>query len=911
MPIALLATKLYIPPARADIVSRPRLTEKLRIGLERPGSLTLLSGPAGAGKTTLLSEFIAQSPRPVAWLSLDERDNEPVRFWTYLVAACQSVVDGVGESALALLEEAQALPDESIPTLLINDLAQQDGALALVLDDYHAIRNQSIHAGLSFLVDYLPDNLHLIVSTRADPPWPLARYRARNRLVEIRARDLRFSREEAAEFLNRTMGLNLPAEDVAALEDRTEGWAAGLQLAALSMQGRDDTAAFVQAFAGSHAYVADYLVTEILRRQPEDVQAFLLETSILERMNAGLCEAVTGRGDAQSVLTALHRANILIVPLDDRGEWYRYHHLFADLLQARLPQARPAGAIAGLHTAAADWYQQHGFTAEAIDHGLAAGDFERVASLVEGAARAMIFAGRMGALAEWLEALPEETLEAHPRLAFYLLWVNILRSRADLSEQAFQDTIERLKALPPSAENDRLRGELMAVMCRATVMTGDVAGGIRLAHEALGALSESDLASRARVNSALAAAYGLAGRIEDAELAYRECVPQAVAAGDYRLAAHTMMIMGLTLGHYGRLHDAARAFESIVRLQEQSAAARPPSGRKRTGRIFFPAGQGYIGLAGIHLEWNDLETAERYLEQGMELCRQGGLDGLFAGRMLRSRLRQARGDLEGALEAIEFAREAFQRADDFQMAVRQVQIALAQGDVGGAYRKAAPLETLAGADPARLPPIFMEVIEAVLARVYLAQDETGKAFQMLDRLEATARPGGRAARLIEGNLLRALALQRQDGGNVTPEAVGWMERSLELAEPEGYILLFLEEGPAVIPLLEAVAGHRGATDPIQAYARRLLEAHGADGELARRALSGEAAGLVEALTPREMEVLALIAAGHSNRAIADRLVVTVRTVKKHASNIYGKLNVSSRTQAVARARELGLLPIDP
>jgi LuxR family maltose regulon positive regulatory protein len=526
--------------------------------------------------------------------------------------------------------------------------------------------------------------------------------------------------------------------------------------------------------------------------------------------------------------------------------------------------------------------------------------------LIEGEARGMIFAGRLSALRGWLVALPEEAFSADPRLAFHRLWIDILQSEADLSETAVQAKIEQLRALPPSPENDRLQAELMAVICRAMVMSGDTAGTIRLAPEALEILSEGDLASRARIHSALAAAYSLDGRMVDAEETCRQAVSEAVAAGDVRLAAHTLMVMGLTLGHYGRLNDAVAIFESIFHLADASPAA--ASERGRAAKIFYPAGQGHIGMAGVHLERNELAQAERHLDQGIALCRQGGLDGVFGGRMLLSRLRQARGDLEGATEAIDFPQSAFQRVDAFQVAARRVQIALMGGDGAGAARWAATLEKLATGEPARLPPLFREAIEAVLARFYLARHDVGPALRFLDRLEASARPAERVARLIEAQLLRGLAYQEQNDGRITSEAVDCLVCALQLAEPEGYLLVFLEGGRAVLPLLRAVAAQDTAPNRVRDYAVELLDALDASG--ASQAKPGESPGLVESLTPREMEVLALIAVGNSNHAIAEELVVTIRTVKKHASNIYGKLNVSSRTQAVARARELGLLPTD-
>ena len=915
MHASLLSTKLYIPPARPNAIARPRLTEKLMTSMSQPGSFVLLSGPAGFGKTTLLSEFVARLQLPVAWVSLDEGDNDPVRFWRYLIAACQMVYAGVGASAQAILQSQQPLPEDAIPTILINDLASLDHELVLILDDFHAIQNEVIHTAFLVLLGHLPAKLHLVVSTRVDPPWPLARFRARNQLTEIRTSNLRFNSGEAAEFLNRTMGLSLSVQDVAALEERTEGWAAGLQLVALSMQGRGDISAFVKEFTGSHLYVAEYLVEEVLQRQPDDVRTFLLLTSILKEMNAGLCETVTGCQDGQSILQFLHHANIFVNSLDNEGHWFRYHHLFADLLRSRLPRALPAEAISSLHRRASNWYEHNGFPIEAVNHALAVKDFERVANLVEHAAHTMIFTGRLNVLRDWLEALPEESFHTHPHLTFYMFWIDILQSRADLSEHAIQEKEDLLKALPSSPENDRLRGELMAVVCRAIALSGPTSRGIRLAQEALAYLPPDDLASRARANSALATAHDLEGRFEEAEPAYQDCFSQAIAAGDYRLAAHTMMAKGLSQIHYGQLHEASRAFQTIIDMGDRvdiapaNSVGVTPANYAGAGKVFFPAGQGYIGLASIHLEWNDLKVAENYLEQGMELCRLGGLDGIFIGRMQMSRLRQAKGDLVGALEEIQLPKQAFHRVDDFNIVTRQIQIGLARGDVDDAWRWAAPLVEMLNSDPTsvRLPLLFLEVLEAIIARAYLARGEIEEALQLLDRLQATAEPGRRLGRLIEVYLLRALAYQKRDGGSLTPDAIENVGHALELGGPEGYVLLFLEEGPALIPLLKAVVARQAAPDRVKKYARKLLDAFHGIGKPTAPHPASEAAGLVEQLTLRELEVLELLAVGDSNQTIADKLVITVRTVKKHTSNIYGKLNVSKRTQAVARARELGLV----
>jgi len=910
MSVSLLSTKLYTPPARENVIQRPHLVEKLLSGVDHPGSFVLLSGPAGFGKTTLLSEFVKHYRQPVAWVSLDEGDNDYPRFWTYLIKACQSILEGVGESALELLNLPQSLPDETVPTILINDFVMQSGSVVLVLDDYHEIQDQAIHASLLFLFDHLPDNLYIVISTRIDPPLPLGRYRVRNRLIEIRAQDLRFSIEEATEFLNRTMGLDLSKEDVAALEERTEGWIAGLQLAALSMQGREDVTAFVKAFTGSHVYVAEYLVEEVLQRQTEEIQTFLLQTSILKLMNAGLCEAITGCKGGQTILQELHRENIFVIPLDNDGEWFRYHHLFADLLNARLRQSHSSEEIAALQLHAADWYEKNRFIPETVNSALAAKDFERAVGLVQKSARDLIFTGQVNILGNWLDAFPKSIFDAHPNLAFYQFWIDVLQNEADLSAEAIQEKEDLLKSLPPSPENNRLRGELMAVICRAIALSGRTSEGIRLAQEALNYLSVDDLAPRARANSALATAHDLEGRAEIAESLYQESFTQAIATGEYRLAAHTLMVKGLIQIHYGHLHEAAKTYQTIVDMVPADSPRGDSASSVKSKKVFFPAGQGYIGLGCVHLEWNDLDAAENYLQQGMDLCRQGGLDGIFIGKVRMSRLRQAKGDLTGALNEIQMSQQV-PRADTFNLVTRQIQIALAEGNVDHAKRLAAPLaEMLASDDAPRPPLVFLEIIQAILARVYLAQKEFGKTFQLLDEIQAIAEPGERLGRLIEVHLIRALAYHLQNGKSHTPDAIESLDRALELAEPQGYVLLFLEAGPELIPLLKAVAVRRSTPERVKKYAYKLLEAFDRIGKLAISQPASRADDLIEQLTPREMEVLELLAIGDSNQTIADKLVITVRTVKKHTGNIYGKLNANSRIQAVAWAHELGLLTTD-
>jgi LuxR family maltose regulon positive regulatory protein len=908
MPVPLLATKFYIPPARAEAVARPRLVEKLLDGVHCPGGLTLLSGPAGSGKTTLLSELIVRLEQPAAWLSLDEGDNDPIRFWAYLVTACQAILEDVGESALEALQTAENLSDDAVPSILINDLTTQDQSIVLVLDDCHAIHTPSIHAGLLFLLDHLPHNLHIVVSTRTDPPWPLSRFRARNQLIELRAQDLRFSVEEAEEFLNHTMGLNLSAEDVTALEERTEGWAAGLQLAALSLQGRNDMPAFVKAFTGSHLYVAEYLVEEVLQRQPDDIRSFLLQTSILKRMNAELCEAVVETLERSNVATfqrsneilrRLEHANLFLIPLDNEGRWFRYHHLFADLLQARLQKAFPKDQIAALHLRAATWYEQNGYMVDAVQHTFSAGDFENAALLVDRVGQAMLFTDQHNILNHWLDALPPKFIQSHPRLQIYRLLIDLSKGTLDMFEQTLLEKEKLIKALPPSPQNDNLRRTAMVHLSLFYAFQ-NTSRAIRIAQEALDEIPEGDLKMRAYLYSAFYRAYGMEGDVEKAAQAYRESFRLAEASEQYGMISNTTMIRAFDLCQYGRLDEAARYCQSVIN-----------AGSRSKQKVFYPAGPSYIGLAGIHLERNDLEKAEEYLTRGLELSHQGATHGLFTGYVQKSRLLQAKGELEASLKAYLNLEQIFKRRE-FTLMARHVSIRLAIGDLAGASNLVPTLLEILGESSyaQRLPLIAAESFKLSLARIYIAQGELDKANQLLDEIQTTVEPGKRFGRLMEVYLLRALALQKPDPEIIPAGAVTNLERALDLAEAPGFVRLLLEEGPALIPLLNAVLAHQAAPGRTKKYARKLLEAFGERGEPAAPLSPGAATGLAEPLTRREMEVLQLIAAGNSNQDIADKLVITVRTVKKHTGNIYGKLNVGSRIQAVARARERGLLSRD-
>jgi LuxR family maltose regulon positive regulatory protein len=899
---SLLATKLHSPSLLPKRVQRPHLVQRLNEGLESGRQITLVSAPAGFGKTTCASEWVNALGCPVTWLSLGAADDDPGRFFAYLIAALQKVDASLGREIEGVLRAGQLPPAEAISTTLSNDIQELGGRFLLVLDDFQVIQDRFILQVLENLVTNLPQSLHLVLLTREDPPLPLARLRANNQLTEIRAGDLRFTSLEADCFLNEVMDLSLSPADIAVLENKTEGWIAGLQLAGLSVRDRADPSHFIATLSGSHRFILSYLTEEVLAQQPQEIQSFLLQTSILDRLSGDLCNAVTGRTDSHALLEQLFNANLFLIPLDDEQRWYRYHHLFADLLANRLQQTWTADAVRGLHGQASRWLAQNDFLHEAIKHALEGKDYERAFFLVEQEVRTMMFSGRVSTLKKWLEAFPEASFQTHPRLNIHRVWIDLLQGKSDLSEQALQEKENMLRALPPSPENDQLRMELMMVLCRFVAFSGNTPRAIQMAKQALARLPDEDLASRARAHSALAIAYGLEGHADKTKRAFDECLHLAQAAGNYSLAAHATVVMAMEQCDYGQLREAVRSYQSIVDMGAQAGQ-----------KIFFPAGQGYIGLASIYLEWNDLETAQDYLEQGMELCSQGGVSGIVTGHTLQSRLRQAKGDLEGALKEIRLLGQAFQGMDP-AAAARQILLRLAMGDLDEAFRLAMPLMNMLDGEPAtpRLPLLVSETGKVILSRVFLARGELERATQLLDEIQATAEPGRRFGRLIQVYLLRALVLQKQNRGNISPATLECFERALDLAEPEGYVLLFLEEGPAVLPLLKAVLTHPPAPDRLKKYARALLDAFPGYGKPVppRAEHPIKATGLVEPLTPRELQVLQLVAAGDSNRTIADKLVITVSAVKKHTSNIYGKLNVSSRTQAVARARELGLLFAD-
>ncbi len=891
----LLTTKLFVPRTRKDLVSRQRLVMRINEGLLR--KVTLISAPAGFGKTTLLSEWVRQLDLPSAWLSLDPDDNDPRRFWTYCIAALQTVQPQFGEDAVTALQARQAPQIETLLTGLLNEMARAGDRLVLVLDDLHVITESHVHDDLVFLLEHLPPTIHLVVATRADPPWPVARLRARGDMNELRSQDLRFTVAEAAAFLNEVMELNLSTEDIAALEQRTEGWIVGLQMAALSLQGRADASRFVEAFGGTHHFILDYLLEEVLERQPLDVQQFLLETSILDRLTAPLCDAVRQSSDSQAMLEQLEVANLFVVPLDDERRWYRYHHLFGDLLCSRLREVQP-DALPLLHLRASQWFESQGLTVAALGHAVEGGDVARVRKLATGNALAVIGHGELDTLVRWFDALPGE-LRCEPWLAVSHAWVLCYAGQLSKVEARLRDAADGLPTLKDRDDAEHISGHMNAIRAYLAGLRGRMSRAAQLCRRALSQLPADDLMARGFVTSLHGSVLRWSGDLAAAARISSEAIAMRQEAGEHRFAADAFCDLAALQLTQGRLHAAYETCHGALQSVEEQAR----SGGSRAS----VAGFAHARLSAVLREWNEIDAAVAEARIGVELSEQWGwADGLVFGYGYLAAALEASGEAAAALQAIEDGKRAASTLSPWlaaQIAAAEAEHQLAQGSLAAAMRWAKD-SGLRSSDQFKYEDAALYL---ALARVSLEQGKQqsnttliGQAVDLLERLLHLSEAAGAMGRVVEILVAKTAALQALGDAK---SALSTLERALSLAQPEGYVRTFTDQGAAIAPLLHAALKRGIASD----YVRRLLSSlqESTDHEPADE--RGPASSLLEPLSERELQILRLLTTHLSSTEMAEQLYLSVHTVRTHIKSVYSKLDVHSRREAIRRAQDLGLL----
>lgn len=890
MAASILATKLYIPPPRPKVVLRPRLIDRLNEGLSQTPGITLISAPAGFGKTTLISEWMTACGRSITWLSLDEGDNDLTRFVTYFVASLQRVVPNFGERVLEMLQASQMQPPpptESILTALLNEINTIPDDFLLVLDDYHVIDSKPVEHALTFLLEHQPPQMHLVIATRQDPDLPLARLRAQGQLTELRAADLRFTSSEAAEFLNQKMGLKLSAENIAALETRTEGWIAGLQLAALSMQEHQDITSFIQSFTGSNRFVMDYLVEEVLQHQPEKIQKFLLQTSILNRMCGSLCDAVLldSSISADETLQHLERANLFLIPLDNERRWYRYHHLFADLLRQRLRQSINASTEDGvlrlneLHIRASQWYEDNGLQMEAFQHAAAAHDIERAERLVDGQGIPLHLSGGVTPILEWLESLPTNILKARPWLWWRhaaMLLINGQTIGVGEKLQAAESGLANiLQGAEPDAQTRNMIGLIAMASATLALTRYDVKAMLAQSQRALEYLDPKSLFQRANANWTLGYAYVLQGDRARARQAFTESVVLSEAAGAMFPLILATIGVGLVQELDNELYQAAETYRRVL----QWAGDHPQQ----------IIGEAHLGLARILYEWNQLDAAEQHTQQSIHLARQyeNIIDRYVISEVFLARLKLAHGDVQGAANLLAQTDRSVRQYNFVhripEVAAAQVVTFLRQGNL-----------------PAAAHLTQTHDLPLSQARVHLARGDVSAAIAVLESYRQQVDAMDWKDERLRTMVLQALALHAHSEED---KALQVLHDALALAEPGGFIRIFVDEGLPMAELLSEAATHGIHPE----YVGNLLAAikHEKQGHIQKSGFSAEP--LINPLSQRELEVLQLIAQGLSNDEIGKRLFLALDTVKGYNRKIYDKLQVQRRTEAVARARELGLL----
>ncbi len=907
MPASILATKFNIPRIRTHIVPREGLILRLKDGLKC--KLTLISAPAGFGKTTLIGEWARSLDRSVGWLSLDESDNDIIHFLSYFIVALQSVNEDIGQDELKRLRSPHPLPIEETLIAIINQINALSEEVVLILDDYHLISTSSIHEAVAYFLDHMPENVHLVIISRADPPLPLARLRGRGEIAEFRQNDLRFTIDEAADFLQEVMEVGIDLEDVRALNSRTEGWVAGLQMAAVSLQGQEDVSKFVRIFTGSNRYILDYLIEEVLQRQPRSIQQFMLQTSILDRLNSLLCDAIVSEiGDwrlethdplqspvtdlrSQVILEHLESSNLFIFPLDDNRQWYRYHRLFRDLLRKHLQQLSP-DLIPDLHRRAADWFEEAGMLSDAIEHALAAQDFDHAAQLVEQVAEEILMRSEVGTFARWLEKLPEETLDGHPHLILYHTWCLIVTG-------ASNDVIERqLRNIDEI--NGVLSARVAAIRAYLAIYQGDLSSAWELSHVAWERLPEDDLFLRGILSLIFGISLLAKGDVE-AGIESLSDVFQASQEVD------NVMVGTITISHLARLRMRAGELKEAHDMYQRAIDL----ARDENGQTLPIAGEAFMGLGEIWLQKNDLVKAEEFILKGIQHTEAWSDVAALEGYLALARVRQAQNRGAEVAPLVEKARELAVQfktttLDDIMVDLHEVKLFLAQGDLEAAiaWIEERNVENFLGSEQwveqtGNFHDHLRKYELIILSRVLIAKGESQRALEILIPLLEAMKELRRVDLVLEVLILQAIA--RQADGNFEAAMLS-IEEALSLAEPGGFIRIFINEGTVMAKLIYEASQREISPE----YCGKLLSAFPdpTQNDVPSRTIDAE---WVEPLSPRENEVLCLIAEGLSNKEIAERLFLSLGTVKVHTRNIYGKLCVSNRTQAVAKARSFGIL----
>jgi LuxR family maltose regulon positive regulatory protein len=907
--VELLRTKLFIPRRRAHLVPRPRLVERLNARLDK--KLTLISAPAGFGKTTLLSEWIPKCPRSVTWLFLDKGDNDPAQFWTYFIASLQGLHPDLGSSAFVLIQSPQAPPINSILTELINDVTAFSDPFASVLDDYHFIDSQPIHEALSFLIDHLPANMHLVITTREDPDLPLAKLRARDHLTEIRALDLRFTQEETDAFLRSVMGLELSRQDVAALEDRTEGWAVGLQLAGLSMQGQADLKSFIADFSGSHRYILDYLTGEVLQQQPESIRSFLLQTAILDRLSGPLCDALTGRIDSDKLLAHLEAANLFVTPLDEERRWYRYHHLFSDLLRSQLARSQPE-LIPELHRRASRWYEENGDIHAAVENALQASDLTRAAHLIEQHALPMIYQGQVAMVVGWFDRLPEGILASAPMLCICKAWALVLaqggarRGEVEPVLQAAEHSLDQVKA--GEALRDLVAGHAASI--RAFIMRIPALRDkkseilIALSQEAQRLLPAEEKAIRSTAALNIGYGYQAQADLQAASLAFKQALEDGLSGGNLYAGIYGPFNLAVNALLVGHVREALQLCETYIERFNHVLA----------GKSCPPIGALYILKGSILLEYDCLAEAEQALTEGLDLVRwTGEFVAPKKGYTALARLRAIQRDRSAMMEAVNTLEETWPEGAVYVQALRHRLSIRDRPDDPDVQKDAFTwlaqsgikfdeLAVIDSVDPVSTTN-FERYLNAAHVLARLAKGKPGAypvegVHAYLKRQQDFAASRGFASWIVDIAIARTLLYQ---AAGKKYDALKTLEGALIAAAPIGLFRIFVDESEPLQALLEELK-HRLTDEALIAYASRLLEAMSSG---AAKPETRE--GHPDVLSERELEVLRYLAKGLTYEEIGQQLFLSLNTVQFHVKNIYGKLLVNKRVQAIEKAHEMNLI----